>query len=856
MSKSVVAGRTADQRADGARRDVRLWLAATAFVVSVVVFWAWELFRILDDIDRRIEEKLAAHQAQLLDRKGEELRDLFTSLYQNTRTVALLPMVREVTGGNRRSAGEDVVALGRFSPDAHRTVQQIYSNLQANIQVSELYYVLDGFQPGAGEVPFFMYDEYIAGTRDAAAPAGPTPPDQPPEVEEVEYAYYAKQLDWFRANEPRFRFASRIEEIPAIISPLLRTCDNTQFVSRAQGNEQDTFGFLYSVPVYDRASGLFKGLVSAVVRANVLEARLLGIPFLVITDRDREIAARIGFTVPADVAPFVLREEKHGIEIFDRRQPAFAGGQAAADRLPGRWATRHLDLASDGSWQLAHYLSPLQIAVLSAPLRQERVQAIVSRIALLLLLAGLIAAVYMAQRRRQKDLLWLAQHDPLTELPNRRVFFSRLEEAIGRSAGRGERVALFFVDINQFNAINDLLGHRGGDQMLVGIARRLRDRVRITDEVTRVPADPRFLVSRLGGDEFAVIAEGVASLSDVPTIADRLVMGLREPIRIRDQEVDISASIGVAVFPDDARDAEELLLSADTAMHQCRAEGFGYHLFNEALRKQAEREHLLSLELQSALVREEFELFYQPKMLLADSRVVSFEALLRWRSEKFGMVCPVEFIPLLERSGHIQEVGEWVLRQACCDLARFQQRGWPDGHMSVNVSVRQLRRMSFHDDVARVLASTGTNPQSLILEVTESIAMDNAVDGVDTLRRLKELGVKLAIDDFGTGYSSLTYLSQFPADYLKLDKAFIDRMGSSEKAMHIVSSVIALARGLSLRTIAEGVEDQGQADLLRSLGCEMIQGYLLARPMPLVEAERWLDGMLAGRGAVAPTPVA
>jgi len=833
-----------------------LWLAATAFVLSVLGFWGWELSRTLADIDRRIEDRLAAHQVQLLDRKSEELLDLFTSLYQNTRTVALLPMVREVTGGNRHHAREDVVALGRFPPDAHRTVQQVYNNLQANIQVSELYYVLDGFRPSAGEVPFFMYDEHLAAPRDAVHHAPQADVDLPPEVEAVEYAYYVKQLDWFRSNEPRFRFASRIGEIPAVISPLLRTCDNTQYVSQGRGDERDTFGFLYSVPVYDGASGVFKGLISAVVRANLLEARLLGIPFLVITDGDRETAARIGFTVPADAAPFVLREEKHGIEIFDRRQPAFGGGQAAAARLPGRWATRQLDLVSDGRWQLSHYLSPLQIAQLSAPLHQERLQGIASRIALLLLLGGLIAAVYMAQRRRQKDLLWLAQHDPLTELPNRRVFFSRLEEAIGRSLARGERVALFFVDINQFNAINDLLGHRGGDQMLVGIARRLRDRVRLTDEVARVPADPRFLVSRLGGDEFAVIAEGVASLADVPTIADRLVMGLREPIRIRDREVDISASIGVAVYPDDARDAEELLLSADTAMHQCRAEGFGYHLFNEALRKQAEREHLLSIELQSALAREEFELFYQPKMVLADSRVVSFEALLRWRSEKFGMVSPVEFIPLLERSGQIQEVGEWVLRQACCDLAHFRERGWPDGHMSVNVSVRQLRRRGFHDDVARVLASTGMKPESLILEVTESIAMDNAVDGVDMLRRLKQLGVKLAIDDFGTGYSSLTYLSQLPADFLKLDKAFIDRMGSSEKAMHIVSSVISLARGLSLRTIAEGVEDQGQADLLHSLGCEMIQGYLLARPMPLSEAERWLDTMQAGRSTVAPTPVA
>lgn len=855
--KAAAASSAADQRADRVRRDGWLWAAATVFILSLVGFWGWEFHRTLADIDRRVEEHLVAHQASLLDRKGEELRDLFLSLYQSTRTVALLPMVRGVAGGNRRHAGENVVTQGRFSRDADRTVQQIYSNLQANIQVSELYYVLDGFRPQAGEVPFFMYDEYIVGRQPGGRLAFKrSTTDAPPEVEELEYAQYGRQLAWFRRNEPQFRFASHIEQIPAIISPLLRTCDNTQFVSLARGNERDAYGFLFSVPVYDGTGGRFKGLISAVVRANTLEARLLGIPFLIVTDQDRQLAERMGFAEPVAPGSFVLQEHKYGIEIFDRRQAAFAGGQDARDRLPGRWATHEIDLPSDGNWQLRHYLSPEQIDALAVPLRHERFNAIVSRFALLGVLGGLVGAVYLAQRRRQKDLLWLAQHDPLTELPNRRVFFSRLEAAIDRSAARGERVALFFVDINQFNAINDSLGHYGGDQILMGIAHRLRERVRWTDEISRLPVEPRFLVSRLGGDEFAVIAEGIADAGGVATVADRLVTGLREPIPVGEQSLEIAASIGVAVFPDDARDAEELLLSADTAMQQCRDQGFGYHLFNEALRKRAEREHLLSLELPPALARGEFELFYQPKMRLADSRIIAFEALLRWQSDKFGMVSPEEFIPLLERSGQIQAVGEWALRQACHDLVGFRNRGWRDGHMSVNVSVRQLRRTNFHEDVARVLAETGTAAADLILEVTESIAMDNVVEGADMLRRLKGLGVKLAIDDFGTGYSSLTYLRHLPADFLKLDKSFIGGMKSSEKGRHIVASVIGLARALALRTIAEGVEDQGQADLLRGLGCEIIQGFLLARPMPRAEAERWLESVVAGRAFAAPDSVA
>ena len=830
-------------RAEQVRRDGRLWLVAGAFVLAVFAFWFWELRHVLDDIDRRIGERLQAHQSALLDRKAEELRDVFQSVYQSLRTISLLPMIREVEGGNRASKSENVVRQGRLSSDAHRTVQQIYSNLQANVHVSEVYYVLNGFRPEVGEVPFFMYDEYIVGKGSLLSDLEPGPDgdDTPEEVEAVEYQYYVKQLAWFLANEPRFRFSARIEEIPAVISPLMRTCDNTQYVSVAAGNDRDASGLLYSVPVYDGKTAQFKGIISAVLRANVLEARLVGVPFLVITDSDRKLAERIGFSMPQRAAPFVLAEEKYGIRIQDRRNTSLDDNASAEERQGGRWAQMAIDLPSDGVWTLKHYLSPVEVDELVGSLKAERQRALISRLILAALLGGLIWGVYRAQRRRQKDLLWLAQHDPLTELPNRRVFFSRLEDAIGRSAARGERVALFFVDINQFNAINDSLGHQGGDQMLVGIARRLRDRVRSTDEVTRVSAQSRYLVSRLGGDEFAVIAEGIASAADVPAIADRLVMGLREPLRFGDQLVEISASIGVAVFPEDARDAEELLLSADTAMHHCRDEGFGYHLFNEALRKRAEREHLLSLELHSALAHNEFEVFYQPKVSLRSSAVVSFEALLRWRSPKFGMVSPLEFIPLLERSGHIIEVGEWVLRQACIDLKALCQCAWPQGHVSVNVSIRQLRRPGYYQEVERVLAETGVDPGAVILEVTESIAMDNLVEGVDMLRRLKTLGVKLAIDDFGTGYSSLTYLGQLPADFLKLDKAFISPMRSSDKALHIVSSVIGLAKGLSLQTIAEGVEDQPQADLLRSMGCDLAQGFLIARPMPVQDAIRWMS---------------
>lgn len=841
---------------DRLRREGFLWAVAAGFVVALFAFWGWELNRALVDIDARIEERIDRHQQALLDGKTEELRDLFQSIYQNVRTVSLLPMVREVEGGNRARADEDIVRAGRFSADADRTIKQIYANLQANVQVSEVYYVRDGFRPDRGEVPFFMYDEYIVGgqSHEHAAVAGH--PDAPQEIEDVEYAYFQKQLDWFRQHEPEYRFASRIDAIPALISPLLRTCDNTQYLSISAGNERDAFGLLYSVPVYGQGQGRFRGLVSAIVRANVLEARLVGVPFLILTEKDRALAGRLGFTMPAP-SHFVLEETTYGIRIADRRSAIANGGEATDDSAGrGRWAARSIDLPTDGTWTLRHHLTAAELESLATPLRAERHMVIWARIALALLLVVLIGGVYLSLRRRQKDLLWLAQHDPLTQLPNRRVFFSRLEQALTRSAPRGERVALFFIDVNEFNAINDSLGHHGGDQLLIEMARRLRDRVRLTDDVMRVPPDLRFLVSRLGGDEFGVIAEGVSAATDVPSIAERIKAGLREPIPVGDQLIEISTSIGVAVYPDDARDAEELLLSADTAMHHCRQEGFGYHLFNEALRKRAEREHLLAVELHSALGNREFELFYQPKVALGDAAVVSFEALLRWRSPRFGMVSPLEFVPLLERSGQIVEVGAWVLRQACLDLSKLQSRGWATGHMSVNVSVRQLRDRNFHEEVRRILDETGTAPEVVILEVTESIAMDNFAEGLALLRRIKALGVKLAIDDFGTGYSSLTYLSQLPADFLKLDKAFISPMRESEKAMQVVASVISLAKGLSLKTIAEGVEELEQAHELARLGCEIIQGYLMAKPMPLSDAEGWLVERLGGVAGLAGRPIA
>jgi EAL domain-containing protein (putative c-di-GMP-specific phosphodiesterase class I)/GGDEF domain-containing protein len=831
-------------------RQALSYVVFAIVALASVVFWGVELRLSMASHDEREEEVLVAYQQRQLELKSEGIRDIVQELYQTGRMISLLPAIREVRGTNRHSVQDDVLKEGRLSLDSHRMLQQVYANLRAYVQVSEIYFILDGFQPDKGEVPFFMYDDLIVGH---SRPGGGGT-DVPDEDEHAEYEEIQRQLAWFGRNASTFTYGAQLNTIPALVSPLLQTCDVTQLGSKQDSHPRDGAGFVYSIPAYDAQSGKFKGQVSIIVRANVLEAKLLGVPFLPVTPADKERMMAEGWTMPAP-SSFVLQEKSQKIEIADRRNLLLSKGLAAAqsESLPsGRWATMMLDLPSSGQWTLHHYLPESEVDALVGAIRTSKQMSIAGRLVLLVVLGALLGWGFWLMRASRRELLKMAHYDLLTDLPNRRLFFDRMENGMARAQRSGSKMGVFFVDIAGLNAVNDRHGHQGGDLLLVKVAKRLHQHLRETDGIfggrcvdgqhdkASDFAPLNFMLSRLGGDEFTIVCDDLHSADDLIIVAERIIGCVRESFSLGDETVDITLNVGAALYPDDAQDAERLLMSADSAMHECKNTRSRYVLFNEAMRQRAERLHLLTVELLTALSKDQFELFYQPKATLLDGQVVSMEALIRWHHPTLGLVSPVEFIPILESNGAIVEVGEWIVEQACRDLHRLTAAGFADIRLSVNVSVRQLKRGNFYGFLKEAMASSRIDPTRLILEITETMVIDDLQKGREALLALKQLGVSLAIDDFGSGYSSLTYLQHLPLDSLKIDKSLIDGM-VDERSIHVVASVIRLAQGLSLKTIAEGIETEAQRVLIGSLGCDLIQGYLLSRPLPLPSIIEWLN---------------
>lgn len=829
-------------------RQTLSYLAFAIVALGSLIFWGVELKISMTSHDEREREVLVSYQQRELARKAEAIRDTVQELYQTARTISLLPAIREATGGNRKSVDEDVIKQGRLSLDSHRMLQQINANLGAYVRASEIYFILDGFDPEKGEVPFFMYDDAIIRPRDNLSNS-PTS-NLPEESEMEEYAEIRRQLAWFKQNAPIFNYQSKLNTIPALISPPLLTCDITQFDSLTQGNRRDAMGFVFSIPAYDAQSEKFKGQVSIIVRSNVFEAKLLDVPFLPITLRDQEKMAQEGWKMPPP-SSYVMVETSQKIEVWDRRNPMINDGLAAARANPalsGRWASLPLDLPNIGNWELHHYLTEPELEQLVGGIRASKKLSIAGRVLLLVALSTFLGWGFWLMRGSRRELIKMAHYDSLTDLPNRRLFFDRMETGMTKAQRNGTKMGLFFVDLAGLNAINDRHGHHGGDLLLVKMANRLRDHLRETDgifggdgltEMGRSNAPLNFMLSRLGGDEFTIVCEDLHSTDDLKIVAERILACVKEPFTLGDDTVEITLNIGAALFPNDAGDAERLLMCADSAMHECKATHSRYILFNEEMRQRAERQHLLILELLTALPKGQFELYYQPKATLLNGLVVSMEALIRWHHPKLGLVSPVEFIPLLERNGAIVEVGQWIVEQACRDLHRLTDANFPDVRLSVNVSVRQLRQGHFYSVLQNALTSHKIEASRLILEITETMVVEDLKKGRETMLALKELGVGLAIDDFGAGYSSLTYLQHLPVDSLKIDKSLIDGM-VDDRAIHVVASIIALAQGLSLKTIAEGIETEEQRTLIGSLGCDLIQGYLLSRPLPLPDIIEWL----------------
>ncbi len=412
-------------------------------------------------------------------------------------------------------------------------------------------------------------------------------------------------------------------------------------------------------------------------------------------------------------------------------------------------------------------------------------------------------------------------------MANRALFLNRLDHAQARAKRQKGKLAVLFMDLDNFKVINDSLGHGIGDRFLITVAERLRTCVR-----------PQDTVARIGGDEFVALLEDLADAGSAILVADRIMEELREPFDVDGYLLHTSASIGIAL---DAGSGGDLLRAADTAMYRAKENGKGrYEVFREAMHDRALERLKLENDLRAVLERDELTVHYQPQVNLRTRRVVGLEALLRWRHPEYGLLSPGDFMPLAEQTELIVPIGRWVLLETCRQARAWQELRPDDPPLMacVNLSVTQLRQTDF---VTEILSETGLDPGTLVLEITEDAVMEDAQSVIGALKKLNGSGVKLAIDDFRTGYSSLSYLRKLPADYLKVDRSFIESLGEDPKNAEIVFGTIALAHILGLETIAEGVENAAQLERLREMGCDLAQGNHFSEPLSATEAEKYLE---------------
>jgi len=435
------------------------------------------------------------------------------------------------------------------------------------------------------------------------------------------------------------------------------------------------------------------------------------------------------------------------------------------------------------------------------------------------------------QRRSEAKIAHMAHHDALTDLANRVLLNERLEDALTR-VHRNEIVAIHHIDLDQFKAVNDTLGHPAGDKLLKMVADRLRRLVRESDTI-----------ARMGGDEFAIAQVAIADPADATALAQRIIKSMSEPFDIDGRQAVVGASVGIAVGPGDGSSPDDLLRNADLALYRAKGDGRGtFRFFESEMDLQMQARRILEQDLRKALPAGEFELYYQPVVNLASNEVSGFEALIRWNHPEQGVVAPGAFIPLAEDIGLIVPIGEWVIRQACATAAR-----WPeDLHVAVNISAIQFRNPGLLQVIVGALAASGLPATRLEIEITETVLLQDKETTLAILHQLRALGVGIAMDDFGTGYSSLTYLQCFPFDKIKIDRSFVKNITENTGSLNIVRAVAALANGMGMTATAEGVETREQLDRITSEGFTEVQGFLFSKPLPVHEIERLF---LSGREA-------
>ena len=439
-------------------------------------------------------------------------------------------------------------------------------------------------------------------------------------------------------------------------------------------------------------------------------------------------------------------------------------------------------------------------------------------------------------KKSEQEVAYYAYYDTLTELPNRRLFINQLESSIAAAKRRKEKVSLLFIDLDRFKQVNDSFGHHAGDDLLCQAANRIKDCVRASDVIGATSGSSQSdenKVARLAGDEFTVILCEVESVKNVAIIAQRIIDKFKEPFGIGEHQVFISASIGVAFYPDDGDNVETLLQHADAAMYHAKDQGRNnFQLFSAEMNRYLRDQLTLEMDLKIAL-REggQLTLHYQPQINASSQLITGFEALIRWQHPTKGLLMPLDFIGLAESSGLIVEMGQWILNEACTQAKKWQDEHGKNYQIAVNLSALQFNKKCLPSQVEQAIEISGLDSRLLELEITETAIINDVAETIPLLFDLKKLGIKLAIDDFGTGYSSLSYLKNFPIDTLKIDKSFIDEIVLNDKDAAIAHTIVQLAGNLGLSTIAEGVEYSEQQTVLHEMGCSQLQGYLFSKPL-------------------------
>ncbi len=441
-------------------------------------------------------------------------------------------------------------------------------------------------------------------------------------------------------------------------------------------------------------------------------------------------------------------------------------------------------------------------------------------------------SIRYAVERKQAEarLAYMAQYDYLTGLANRTLLMDRLTRALARAERSDQQMGLLFLDLDRLKDINDTLGHDVGDRLLKDVAGRLSGCVRKVDTV-----------ARLGGDEFAIVLEGISHVGNVTTVAQKILDVIAQPFTLNGQEVFVTVSIGITVYPFVNDNIDNLLKDTDAAMYSAKKQGGNcYRVYTSDMNAKAFERLSLETSLRHALERKEFVLYYQPKMNLSTGKTSGMEALLRWNHPEMGLVPPDKFIPIAEETGLIVPIGEWVVRTACAQNRAWQDAGLPPLRVAVNLSARQCRQKDLVETISLILKETGMEPHFLELELTEGVLIENTHTTNSILAELRDLGVQISIDDFGTGYSSLSYLRRLPINTLKIDISFIRDITADPDDGAIATAIIALAHSLRLKVVAEGVETEAQLTFLRDQGCDDIQGFLFSRPLSAEAFERWL----------------